>query len=481
MSKLIRRATAVVLMCSLSGCAIVSPQLKPDVPVAGAWNEAAPAEAAAVSPTWWTSFGSSELQSLVAEALAGSPDLAIATERVRQAEAQVRVAGASLFPVVNASAGASGGRTSKVGGTGSAKAAVVDSAADVNLSASYELDLWGRNRAGVRSAESSAAASRFDRDAAQITLVSGVATSYFDVLALRARLAIARENLDIAQQVFDLVSARARNGAASALDVSRQEATVLSQKAALLPLEQQERQTLAALAVLVGRAPEGFDVKGTGITDLDVPAIDAGLPAELLVRRPDLASAEAQLAAANADVAAARAAMLPTITLTGSAGLASAALTSLTSAGATAAIQIAASLLQPVFDGGRLRGQKAIAESRERELLETYRKAILSAFSDVEQALAGTSRLGQQEELQDEVQTRARESLRLAEIRYRGGADDLLTVLDAQRTLFSAQDQLAQIQLSRLQAAVSLYKALGGGWIEAQANGAGGYTPRRTR
>jgi len=215
-------------------------------------------------------------------------------------------------------------------------------------------------------------------------------------------------------------------------------------------------------------------VKGTGITDLDVPAIDAGLPAELLVRRPDLASAEAQLAAANADVAAARAAMLPTITLTGSAGLASAALTSLTSAGATAAIQIAASLLQPVFDGGRLRGQKAIAESRERELLETYRKAILSAFSDVEQALAGTSRLGQQEELQDEVQTRARESLRLAEIRYRGGADDLLTVLDAQRTLFSAQDQLAQIQLSRLQAAVSLYKALGGGWIEAQANGAGG-------
>jgi len=474
MSKLIRRATAVVLMCSLSGCAIVSPQLKPDVPVAGAWNEAAPAEAAAVSPTWWTSFGSPELQSLVAEALAGSPDLAIATERVRQAEAQVRVAGASLFPVVNASAGASGGRTSKVGGTGSAKAAVVDSAADVNLSASYELDLWGRNRAGVRSAESSAAASRFDRDAAQITLVSGVATSYFDVLALRARLAIARENLDIAQQVFDLVSARARNGAASALDVSRQEETVLSQKAALLPLEQQERQTLAALAVLVGRAPEGFDVKGTGITDLDVPAIDAGLPAELLVRRPDLASAEAQLAAANADVAAARAAMLPTITLTGSAGLASAALTSLTSAGATAAIQIAASLLQPVFDGGRLRGQKAIAESRERELLETYRKAILSAFSDVEQALAGTSRLGQQEELQDEVQTRARESLRLAEIRYRGGADDLLTVLDAQRTLFSAQDQLAQIQLSRLQAAVSLYKALGGGWIEAQANGAGG-------
>ena len=179
---------------------------------------------------------------------------------------------------------------------------------------------------------------------------------------------------------------------------------MLSQRAALVPLEQQERQTLAALAVLLGQTPEGFDVKATGITDLAAPAIDPGLPAELLVRRPDLASAEAQLTAANADVSAARAALLPTITLTGTAGLASGALLSLVSGGTTSALTIAASLLQPIFDGGRLRGQKAVAESRERELVETYRKAILSAFEDVEQALAGTSRLGQQEQLQDEVQ-----------------------------------------------------------------------------
>jgi len=154
---------------------------------------------------------------------------------------------------------------------------------------------------------------------------------------------------------------------------------------------------------------------------------------------------------------------------TGAAGLASSALTSLISGGTTAAIGIAASLLQPIFDGGRLRGQKAIAESRERELVETYRRAILAAFEDVEQALAATSRLGQEERLQEDVQTHARESLRLAEVRYRAGADDLLTVLDAQRTLFSAQDQLAQTQESRLQAAVSLYKALGGGWGASDA------------
>src|SRR5215468_4133760 len=156
--------------------------------------------------------------------------------------------------------------------------------------------------------------------------------------------------------------------------------------------------------------------------------------------------------------------MLPTITLTGTAGLATAALTSIATGGTTAAIGIAASLRQPIFDGGRLRGQKAVAESRERELVETYRKAILSAFADVEEALAGTSRLGQQEQLQTDVQKRAQQSQRLAEIRYKAGADDLLTVLDAQRTLFAAQDQLAQIQLDRLEAAVSLYKALGGGW-----------------
>ena len=244
---------------------------------------------------------------------------------------------------------------------------------------------------------------------------------------------------------------------------------MLSQRAALLPLEQQERQTLAALAILIGRVPEGFDVKATGVADLAVPAINAGLPAELLVRRPDLASAEAQLTGANADLAAARAAMLPSIQLTGSAGTASAALLSFASGGASSTIGLALSLLQPIFDGGRLRGQMSIAESRERELVENYRKAILAAFKDVEDALVAASRQAQQETLQQQVQAQAREALRLAEIRYREGADDLLTVLDAQRTLFNAQDQLAQIRLNRLEAAVSLYKALGGGWNAASA------------
>jgi NodT family efflux transporter outer membrane factor (OMF) lipoprotein len=250
--------------------------------------------------------------------------------------------------------------------------------------------------------------------------------------------------------------------------VSRQQAAVLSQRAALMPLEQQERQTVVALAILSGKVPQGFDVKATGVANLNVPAIDPGLPAALLVRRPDLASAEARLRSANADVSVARAALLPSISLTGSAGTASTALLAILG-GPTSAISLGLSLLQPIFDGGRLRGQVSVAQSQERELVESYRKAILTAFGEVEDALVAASRQAQQEALQGEVQAQAHEALRLAEIRYREGVDDLLTVLDAQRTLFSAQDQLAQIRQNRLEAAVGLYKALGGGWTSAAA------------
>jgi NodT family efflux transporter outer membrane factor (OMF) lipoprotein len=451
------RTISLAVVLALAGCGTTSPMLKPQMSTPAAWNEAVPRDGGAVTATWWNAFGSDELQSLVAEALAGSPDLAIAMERVRQAEAQVRVAGASLFPSLDLGVGTSTRTTRDDRGS------VSTNASSTVLSVSYEVDLWGRNRSGVRAAESSLQATVFDRDTARLTLISGVAAGYFEVLTLRSRLAMARENLAIAERVLELVSARSRNGVASALDVSRQQATVLSQRAALLPLEQQERQTLAALAVLTGRTPEGFDVKATSFADLDVPSIDPGLPAQLLVRRPDLASAEARLAAANADLAAARAALLPGISLTGSAGTASNALLAVLG-GPTSTVSLALSVLAPIFDGGRRQGQVTIAQSQERELVETYRKAILTAFEDVENALGAASRFAEQETLQAQVQAQAREALRLAEIRYREGVDDLLGVLDAQRTLFNAQDQLAQIRLSRLEAAVNLYKALGGGW-----------------
>lgn len=442
----------------LGGCAVTgnAPAPAPAMPLA--YAEAFPADAALPAADWWAAFGSAELTALIAAAEAANPDLAIAAERVLQAEAQVRTADASLFPALNLGMGSGRRETRPDGGEWTA----ADSSS-ASLSASYELDLWGRNAAGRDAAAAGLRASRFDRETVRLTLLAGVANGYFQLLSLRGRLAIARENLAIAERVFKVVDSRVRNGAASALDRARQQAAVLSQRAGLLPLEVQERQLLFALAILLGRVPQGFDTSAASLAGLSVPRIAAGLPAQLLLRRPDLASAEAQLVAANANLAAARAALLPSISLTGSAGLASNVLLNFLNA-PTATLALGAALLQSIFDGGRLGAQVDIAQSRERELVEGYRKAVHAALADVEGALAATGRLAMQEALQEQVVEQARVALRLAEVRYREGADDLLSLLDAQRTLFQAEDQRSQIRLARLQAAVSLYKALGGSW-----------------
>jgi NodT family efflux transporter outer membrane factor (OMF) lipoprotein len=453
-------AVAVLALgaCSITSRALQAPAIASAMPEAWAERALAEADAAVTAPDWWQAFSSEELSALIAAALSANPDLVIAVERVRQAEAQVRIAGASLFPELSLGAGTSHRETRPDGGDWS-----TSNGSSAAFSARYELDLWGRNAAGVRAAESSLRGSRYDLETVRLTLVTGVASAYFQVLSLRGRLAIARENIVIAERVLAVVDARARNGAASALDLARQQTAVLSQRAAIPPLELQERQTLYALAILVGRPPEGFDAADASVTALAVPHVAPGLPADLLTRRPDLASAEAQLAAANANVAAARAALLPGIQLTGSAGLASNVLLNFLNA-PTATLALGASLVQTIFDGGRLGGQVDVAASRERELVESYRKSILAALADVESALATSSRTADQELLQEQVVEQSRRALRLAEIRYREGVDDLLTVLDAQRTLFQAEDQLAQTRLSRLQASIGLFKALGGGW-----------------
>ncbi|MFH1872753.1 MAG: efflux transporter outer membrane subunit [Pseudomonadota bacterium] len=442
----------------LGGCAVTgnTPAPAPAMPLA--YTETSLAEAAMPAADWWNAFGSAELTALIAAAEAANPDLAIAAERVLQAEAQVRTADASLFPALNLGMGSGHRETRPDGGEWKAT-----DASSATLSASYELDLWGRNAAGRDAAAAGLRASRFDRETVRLTLVAGVANAWFQLLALRGRLAIARENLTIAERVFKVVDSRVRNGAASKLDHARQQAAVLTQQAGLLPLEVQERQLLFALTILLGRAPQDFDTTAASLTGLSVPRIAPGLPAQLLLRRPDLASAEAQLVAANANVAAARAALLPSISLTGSAGLASNVLLNFLSA-PTATLALGAALLQPIFDGGRLGAQVDVAESRQRELVAGYRKAVHAALADVEVALAAAGRLAAQEALQEQVVAQAQVALALAEVRYREGADDLLGLLDAQRTLFQAEDQRAQIRLSRLQAAVSLYKALGGWW-----------------
>ncbi|HSB94959.1 MAG TPA: efflux transporter outer membrane subunit [Spongiibacteraceae bacterium] len=445
-----------VAIATLSGCAIRSEPAQLTMPLPEHWSEAG-ATAAQPEPDWWQSFDSDELGSLIAIALQESPDMAIAIERIRQAEATVRSAGSSLFPSLNLDASSGRRRTTPDGGATS-----ISDSTSVGLGVSYEVDLWGRLSAGQRAAEAVLDSSRYDRETARLTLTTGVANGYFQVLATRARLQVARDNLAIAERLMRIIDVRYRNGAASALDVSQQTTAVLVTRAALPPLEAQERQALSALAILLGRQPQGFTLADKNITDLAVPEIGAGLPSELLMRRPDLASAEAQLRAADADLDAARAALLPSMQLAGSGGLTTGDLLGLSAP--IRSVGISGSLAQSIFDGGRLRSQVASSESQRRQLLETYRAAILAALKEVEDALSNANRYYQQEIDQTAVRDEARRTLRLAELRLREGAAEMSTVLEAQRALYSSEDQLAQLRLSRLSSAIDVIKAAGGGW-----------------
>ena len=460
-------AWPLVLSLVLAGCAIQGPATRADVAMPVAWTTPV-AETASMQGSWWRSFGAAPLLDLIDEALAANPDLAQTAERVVQAELSLRSAGASLFPTVSAGASTSARRSD--GGEGPSTRSESTSA---SLSVNYEVDLWGRLAAGRRSAQAGVEASRFDLDSARLSLAAGVAQAWFQSLALRVRLDIARENLALAERLFNIVEVRYRNGAASALDLSRQRTTVLSQRAALLPLQEQLRQTEGALALLLGRAPQGYAVPAADFAALSIPEVSPGLPSDLLVRRPDLAAAEARLAAADANVDAARAALLPSFELSGSAGLASTALLSLSNPVSTASL--AASIAQTLFDGGRRQVQVELNESQRRQLVEGYRAAVLSALQEVDVALAQAARYREQEQAQQTIREEAQRALQLAERRYREGVDDLATLLDAQRTLFSAQDNLAQTRLARLGAALDLFKALGGGW----SRGYGGLAPRR--
>lgn len=444
---------AAVLL--LAGCALQEPRTVVQQPMPAAWSEAgAPAASTPLPREWWRGFRSTQLEALVAEALDGSSDLRIAAQRVRQADIALQLAGASQLPSVGASAGSSANRSE---GSSTRKSS------SVSLNVSYEVDLWGRLAADVRGAEASLAASRYDLETARITLAASVATTYFQLLSTRERVTIARQNLETAERVLRIAQARLRFGVATPLEVSQQTTTVLQQRTALLPLEVQVRQTASALALLLGRVPQGFDAgQSESIAQFEAPAIAPGLPSDLLVRRPDLAASEAQLAAADADVAAARAALLPSFSLSAGGGVSSAALLSL--AGGSGAASLGLSLAQNLFDNGRQRLQVELSRAQRASLVDSYAGAIRSALKEVDDALGNADRNARQEQTQREVVAQAQRTLDLAELRYREGTDTLLTVLDAQRTLFSAQDSLAQTRLSRLTAAVDLYRVLGGGW-----------------
>lgn len=458
----IKRLSLVIASLLISACSSTQVQ-KPNITYADNYSVTATqavGENLVVDASWWKAFQSPALNELMQAAQQQSPDLLISAERVKQAELQMRIANASLFPSVSASA-SSGESRSKPDGSSNTRSETTRVGANI----SYEVDLWGGIAAERAAANADYDATRYDQDAASLSIKAAIASGWFQWLALRERIATANKNIAIAERVQKIVDARYKNGAATAADVAQQKTNLLTQRSSLLPLELQARQTQVALAILMGKTPQEFSLTAEELLELQVPQIAAGTPADLVTRRPDLAASEANLRAANANIHAARATLLPGISLSANTGKTASELFSLNPATQTSGWAL--SLAQTLFNGGRLVNQKRLSEARQSELLLQYHKAILIALQEVDNALVAADISLRQEASQQEIVANAERSLRLTEARYRAGTNDLLSLLDAQRSLFQAQDSLVQQRLARLNAAVDLYKSLGGGWTLA--------------
>jgi NodT family efflux transporter outer membrane factor (OMF) lipoprotein len=311
-----------------------------------------------------------------------------------------------------------------------------------------------------------AAASRFDAQVVELTVMTSVATTYFQALEFRDRVQVAENNLASAQTTLDGLRLELQVGTVNALDVAQQETVVATLQAAVPPLQQALLQTMDALAILIGKEPEAVDVAAGTLLDLSEPQVRPGLPSELLARRPDVASAEAQLIEANANVAAARAAFFPSINLTAAGGFASTALNTLISPGSRI-FALTGSLSQPIFQGGALSGQYAFNKARYAELAANYHKAVISAFSNTEDALAALRETADQLQREQEAVAKARRAYELSQTQFHAGTINILTVLSTETALFTAEDALVQVKFSHLGALIALYSALGGGWQRA--------------
>jgi multidrug efflux system outer membrane protein len=457
-------AAACLWAALACGCVAGTP-LQPAQNMPPSFEHGATARGSWPTQDWYRGFGSAELNNFVDLAVSNNWDLTAARERVMQADARARQAGAALLPSVDGNANANylGGHSQQGSGHEFDWLAM--------LSTSYEVDVWGKNHATANAALLAAGASRAERDTVALTMLGGVADEYFQVLALRERITIARANLDATQKVLEVVQARFDAGVANPVELAEQKAAEDGAQIALSDLEQSEAQARAALALLLGRVPENFEVEAKSLDLLKEPAVAPNLPSELLTRRPDVVAAEANLRASHANLAAARAAMFPSLTLTVSAGVQNPALpaTVLTIPGVGPSFALAANLTQPIFDHGRLRAQRDETAARERELLAAYRAAVVAALVDVEKALTALQHLDAVREFEKGSVTESERAFEGARLRYQKGSGDFLTLLQSQRSVYAARDQFAQYKLARLQGLIALCKALGGGWSRESA------------
>ncbi len=458
-----RLPLALALSLALGGCTALGPDYaRPALDVPAAQAPVGPIDA-----QWWTAFADPALDGLIDEAFAANQDLVQAAARVAEARAAFGIVDADRMPQLGVRADATRTRLSESGLTPVLEERTVD-LGSAQLMASYELDLWGKLARASEAARAELLASEAARDTVRLSLVAMVARSYFELRALDAQLEVARRTLASRNETAALQRKRYEGGSASELEVRQAQAEALDAAARVPQLEQQLALTEHVLGVLLGRSPRALVeeriARGTAIEALRAPpALPAGLPADLLERRPDLREAEQRLVAANARIGQAKAAWFPSITLTGNLGSESRALADLFG-GSAGTWSLAAGLVQPLFDGGRIDAGIAAAEARTAQAEAGYRKAVQIAFRETLDALVASRTTGEQYQARAERVTALEQALSLAWKRYEAGYSAYLDVLDAQRNLFQAELDRITAQRERLGAAVSVYQALGGGW-----------------
>jgi NodT family efflux transporter outer membrane factor (OMF) lipoprotein len=444
-----KNTTTIAASLALSACSLIPTYQRPDMAVPDGWSPVAGVRASAEpsAAPFWGELGSEELNRLMKVALAQNLDLEAALQRIAQARGQARVAGAPLYPALEASGGSSRS---------------IQDPRDVTVaraggSLSYELDLWGKNRSNAAAANLRASATQFDRDALRLIVSSDTATFYTEFLSLNERIRIAENNLRNAEEVLRIIEARYRAGSVSGLELAQQRVAVNSFRSSLSALAEQRATAFNALAILLGQAPQSFQSPQATLASLKVPVVELAPPATLLTARPDIERAESLLRAANADIGAARAAFFPSLSLGVDTSIAAGF-----GGPAAAATSLANSVLAPIFTGGRLRGNLEAVTARQKELAAQYRKTVLTAFQEVEDALAALKRTDEQAEISRQSVQESQNAYDIAKARFDAGAIDYLTLLEAQRSLFQAQDDQIANYATQLQSFVQLRKALGG-------------------
>jgi NodT family efflux transporter outer membrane factor (OMF) lipoprotein len=455
-----RRALAIVAFACAGCVPHVALEVQPNI-VSTQWSRTPPPAAGARAPDatqampsdLGAAFHSAELSSLIVRAAGANTDVAIAAARIRQARALLRVARGAMLPLVSASAGISGSRTHNP------PANPLDfSNAFGGIDISFDLDLFGAGRAGRDAARHRMRAAEYDRDAALLVVQSEVARAYVQRATLAARISLLQRNVSEAVELERIIRARFTAGDATRVDLGLQTIQVRQLQTEEQRLDQALDQTRTALAVLIGEEAPRFVLAPAPLESLTPPAIAPVQPGELLVRRPDMRAAEARIDAAGGDVRQARAAFFPRLSLSAS-GLAQAA----NLGGPLAStFSIGANLLAPIFDRGRLRGNLEYSAALQVESVELYRHVLLTSLAEVEDALSAVSRSSAREALLIEVVSEAQLTARLARLQYIGGEADLQRVLDAEQRLTEAEDARAVALQERLEAAIDLFKALGG-------------------